>query len=220
MKDAFELVLAHNTKRGRSSDPIVDMNTQPSVSSFIEGASNSSPKLSWVSQATVDNAVLRLVVETGQSFRFVEQESFISLMGKVQPTKKVLSRYKLKELMDAKFKGMQGKIREALEEVEHVSTTADIWSSSHRSFLGVTVHALTNTMGRRNYAIACRRLQGSHTYDVVAHAINDVLQEWGIQFKTSGMVTDNATNFIKAFRRFGTQSQVPAFIDLMLYLTM
>lgn len=65
----------------------------------------------------------------------------------------------------------------------------------------MTIHWLDpNTLKRHSAGIACRRLHGKHTYDVLAEAIKSVLSEYQILDKTLHCITDNATNFAKAFR--------------------
>ena len=67
----------------------------------------------------------------------------------------------------------------------------------------MTVHWLNpRTMERMSGGLACRRIKGKHTYDVIAGSIESILTEFEIQNKTSCIVTDNATNFAKAFRYF------------------
>ena len=54
-------------------------------------------------------------------------------------------------------------------------TTADIWSTNHKSYLDVTVHWLdTATLQRFSAALACERMKGRHTYDVIAARSNAV----------------------------------------------
>ena len=63
---------------------------------------------------------------------------------------------------------MVKKVKEALEGVDGVSTTVDEWTANHRSYLGMTVHWIdTDTLKRCKAAIACLRITGHHTYDVI-----------------------------------------------------
>ena len=99
-----------------------------------------------------------------------------------------------------------------LQDVEYVATTADCWSAHHRSFLGQTCHWINKkTRAREHAVLACRRLKGSHTYDVLADAMTVVHGKFGIQDKIVRTTTDNGSNFVKAFRQFSqTAASLPA----------
>lgn len=94
----------------------------------------------------------------------------------------------------------------ALEKALHVSTTADMWSSRRRSFIGMTVHWLGSECSRRSACLAVRRVIGSHTYDVIANAIDSIHKEFGISSKVNCTITDNDSNFLKAFKVFGSST--------------
>ncbi len=47
---------------------------------------------------------------------------------------------------------------------------------------------------------------GSHTHDVIAAAINSVHKEFGIASKVNCTITDNGSNFFKAFKVFSCSS--------------
>lgn len=70
-----------------------------------------------------------------------------------------------------------------------------------RHFLGVMALWLEpDTLERKVATLACRRMVGSVTYDRLAVAINDIMEEYGLQGKVTRVVTDNGSNFVKAFR--------------------
>jgi hypothetical protein len=73
----------------------------------------------------------------------------------------------------------------AIEKATHVSTTADMWSSRRRSFLGMTVHWIESDLQRRSACLAVRRAIGSHTHNVFAAAIEIVHKEFGIISKVN-----------------------------------
>ena len=64
----------------------------------------------------------------------------------------------------------------------------------------MTAHWINpENLQREDVALACRRITGRHTFDVLAKAINDIHTEYHIQNKVTHTVTDNAGNFKKAF---------------------
>ena len=94
-------------------------------------------------------------------------------------------------------------LTEEMSKVDHIATTTDCWSVRRRSFLGVTAHWVNSTdLTRRSAALACRQLRGSHTFDVLATALNDIHTEYGIRNKVVRTTTDNGSNFLKAFQVF------------------
>lgn len=67
----------------------------------------------------------------------------------------------------------------------------------------MTAHWIhTSTLKRGKAAIACRRVRGRHTYDVVAGEIEQIHTSYGLGGKVTATVTDNRSNFVKAFQVF------------------
>lgn len=63
-------------------------------------------------------------------------------------------------------------------------------------------------MERRSAAIACRRFTGSHTYDRIAILISQIIGEYQIPvLKIVKGVTDNGSNFVKAFKQYEVDLQ-------------
>lgn len=81
-----------------------------------------------------------------------------------------------------------------------------MWSSRRRSYIGMTAHWLSDDLNRRSACLAIRRVTGSHTYDVIANAINDVHTEFKIAKKVIITITDNGSNFLKAFKVFDSNT--------------
>lgn len=73
-----------------------------------------------------------------------------------------------------------------------------------RSFLGVTAHWVDSDVmkncARKSAALACRRLIGSHTADLILHEIEEVLQSFEIMDKVTKIVTDGGSNFVCALK--------------------
>jgi len=113
----------------------------------------------------------------------VESRSFEQLIddaNKLSKTPKILSRRFLIRRIEENYHKAKTKIKQSLQAVDFVCT-ADIWSSSKRSYLGMTIHWInSNTLEREGSAIACRRFKETHTYDKVTEIINEVQSEFDL----------------------------------------
>lgn len=118
-----------------------------------------------------------------------------------------LSRKTLATRIKDEMKDMVEDIKKQLADVSYLCTTADIWSSFRRSFLGVTVHWIDkHTFTRKSAAIACRRFEGTHNYLVIAKLLTDIHEKYGLTSdKIMCTITDNESNFKKAFKEFNIE---------------
>lgn len=119
---------------------------------------------------------------------------------------KFLSRYQLKNKIRTEFIEFQSNTTSLLAEVNFICLTTDIWGTKHRSYLGVTCHYLDiNTFKRQSLALGCSRFYSPHTNDNIAEEIQMLYARYGLDGrKIVATVTDNASNFVKAFREFGS----------------
>ncbi|CAD6208102.1 GSCOCG00012722001-RA-CDS, partial [Cotesia congregata] len=86
-------------------------------------------------------------------------------------------------------------------------TTADVWTGGSRRFLGVTAHWLdSDTLERKSTALACQRFSGTHSFDAIASLLSSIHSSFGLRPDTiQATVTDNGSNFVKAFKELGIQ---------------
>ncbi|XP_034534155.1 uncharacterized protein LOC117808543 [Notolabrus celidotus] len=161
-----------------------------------------------VTQATFDKLVLNFVCEANQPFSVVETPSFKNMIETLQPHCTVMTRKTLCCRIQEAAKNMKSIIIKKLSAVSHVATTTDCWSARQRSYLGVTCHWIDhNSLERHSAALACRRVKGSHTFDVLAAALEEIHSEYHIREKVTRTTTDSGSNFLKAFRLYSVEEK-------------
>lgn len=70
-----------------------------------------------------------------------------------------------------------------------------------RSFLGITAHWIDiKDFTRQSRTLACRRVKGSHKAEILATKLDEVITSFKLSEKVVKIVTDNGSNFIKAFK--------------------
>ncbi|KAL3981353.1 GON-4-like protein [Sarotherodon galilaeus] len=103
--------------------------------------------------------------------------------------------------LEKEFTVMERNLKTTLNEIDFVSTTTDIWTANNRSYMGVTLHWISRTtLERHKVALACRRIRGRHTYDVIGTEIENIHSSYGLLNKVVATVTDNGSNFVKGFQ--------------------
>lgn len=106
--------------------------------------------------------------------------------------------------IDKKFETEKEQMKKDFESVKYFCATADIWSTKRKSFMGVTVHWVDAiTLERRSKVLCCRRFASPHDSERIAELLSSVYDEFNIKSKVICTVTDNAANFVKAFKDFG-----------------
>uniref|UniRef100_A0A9J7XLQ1 BED-type domain-containing protein n=1 Tax=Cyprinus carpio carpio TaxID=630221 RepID=A0A9J7XLQ1_CYPCA len=159
---------------------------------------------SAITQSKVNSLVLEFIIADVQPFSLVENASFREMIAGISGGRTHMCRKTLMQRIERGFQNMKEAITETLQDVQTVCTTADIWTAHHRSFMGITCNWIEpETLDRKSAVLACERIRGRHTYDVIAAKVSQIHAEFQIQGKVSATVTDNGSNFVKAFNEYG-----------------
>lgn len=156
-----------------------------------------------VSGEELKKLVGQYVVEEMLPLNTVDSPSFRAIINKIPTTinAELPHRTAFSSYMEKEYAVMESNLKAALNEVDFVSTTADIWTANNRSYMGVTLHWISrSTLERNKAALACRRIRGRHTYDVIGAEIENIHSSFGLLNKVVATVTDNGSNFVKAFK--------------------
>ena len=156
-------------------------------------------------QKEFEKALIELVVDAMLPLSIVENAKFIGLFSKVCPTLSVPSRTTLSRQIFNVTSTVKAQLKEILHAQDYLCTTADIRSNKHRSYMGVSVHWINaKTLQRESGVLGCYRFIGSHTFDRVGEMLDTIQRDFGIkERKVVATVTENASNFVKAFKEFG-----------------
>jgi hypothetical protein len=157
-----------------------------------------------ISQAALDDLILDYIIEDLQPFSATEKPSFKKLIQRLAPNRTLMSRKTVMDRLSNRADAMKKQLIQTFQNVSYVATTTDCWSAHHRAYLGVTAHWIDNTMTRQSAGLACVRLKGSHTFDIIAGALEKIHLSYQLQNKIIKTTTDNGSNFCKAFAVFGT----------------
>jgi len=115
-----------------------------------------------------------------------------------------MSRSTLSSRIDEMYSVTVGEVVKKLEKAPYLCLTADAWSAHSRAFLGVTSHWIDGDLKRGSAVLACSRFTGTHSYDRIAVELNKIIARFNIpKEKIVCVVTDNGSNFVKAFKEFG-----------------
>ncbi|XP_065315835.1 uncharacterized protein LOC135924669 [Gordionus sp. m RMFG-2023] len=160
-----------------------------------------------ISKDKFDSQIIKYIINGNHPYTTCDDEDFVELINTLQPNMKIICRQTLTSRISKYFVQMKDILIEKLLEPNYVCTTADCWTAFNRSYIGITVHWIdVEKLERRSAILACQRLQGRHTYDAISKALTAVFKEFHIQNKNICTITDNASNFSKAFRVFSCPS--------------
>lgn len=100
------------------------------------------------------------------------------------------------------------------KKIQFFCATSDVWSRSNRSFIAVSVHYFElKSLHLKTKFIACQHFPGRHTHDKVAQKLNSIFERYGISDKVYFVTTDNAGEYVAAFKRFGDNYQSINLLD-------
>ena len=127
---------------------------------------------------------------------------FQKFMGNVGRKSKLISgRYLKPRVIPLLYAPVRKKFGLILNEIDHLSTTVDPWCDRRgKASYGVTDHFVD--VDFKSHAVLLRfvRMKGKHTAENIRNVAKDILEELEISRKIYRVITDNASNMIKAYK--------------------
>lgn len=139
----------------------------------------------------------------------VEKDAFKKLVHGLSRGQNLPCRKTTLDALKTRHQKVISNLIDAFNQTEYVCTTADIWSSNHKSYLGVTGHYIDDSLKRHSVVLACRRMKYSHTYFEIGTLLSSIHTQFNLSDgKLIGTVTDNATNFAKSFKIYSVSNNI------------
>lgn len=159
---------------------------------------------------------LKFVLSTNSAFRICENKEFSELVSYLSCSRAQLPTTKTLMIdIETKYQYLKTLLIGLIDTASYVCLTADGWTNSNRSFMGITVHFFDEKLLRHSYLLAFRRMIGRHTFQAIKEMLILVIKEFKMKVsKITHIVTDGASNFEKAFKVYGPTGDV-AFVPII-----
>lgn len=143
----------------------------------------------------------QLIIRGNMPMTIVSQPWFASFMTVIDSRFVMPSRYQVNKKVFDLFECQKSILLSKLKAAEWVSLTIDMWSDRRmRAFLGMTVHFVNESMNFESYVLDCASFEGKHTSNNISNKCVAIVESYELQDKIAFVVTDNASNMVKAFR--------------------
>nr|XP_046263255.1 E3 SUMO-protein ligase ZBED1-like isoform X1 [Scatophagus argus] len=145
----------------------------------------------------LDEALVDMIVKDSQPFSIVDNEGFQNFVKILDPSYSLSSRKTVKAMVEARFAETKEKAIADIKQASAVSLTADMWTSVNMgTYLGVTCHYVSDHLDLATVCLGVQYFPLGHTAANIADAMANLMTEWEITEKVSGMVTDGAHNIV------------------------
>ncbi|KAL0821412.1 hypothetical protein ABMA28_004894 [Loxostege sticticalis] len=159
-------------------------------------------KISKDQKKLIDLDLLDLCTDSFHPFSIVEERAFRKfckwIPGYELPTRKTLSNSIMQEAYTKLYDSIKAQLS---HEVTSICLTADLWTSlKTESYIALTGHYLTEQLDFKTVLLGCCQFEGHHTSANIAAEIGILVDKYGLRDKVNFMITDNASNVVKAVK--------------------
>uniref|UniRef100_A0A915LNL0 Transposase n=1 Tax=Meloidogyne javanica TaxID=6303 RepID=A0A915LNL0_MELJA len=169
----------------------------------------------WTQRGEKNNiankAFMDMICVDGLPLAFGDKIGFRNFCKTLEPRWKISSRkYYTDVLLTEMFEKMKNRISEDLKEVNHISLTADLWSSNDykHSLLGITAHFITHDCNPGWLVFGCVPIDDLHkTGKIIAEKLSGQLKLLSVpNEKVHVLVRDAGSNMVSATNILGLNS--------------
>lgn len=147
----------------------------------------------------ITNALIYLICKDKEPLSLAEKEGFQYFVKTVAPHYTPPSRRTLTKLIDHRYIPCKDSHRLTLQEAICYTLTCDNWTDcTFQSYLGITIHYLTQDLKLESSCLGVFPLDKNHTANYLTDCLNEMIADFGlVKSKITAITSDGAAN-IKA----------------------
>ncbi|CAG8842323.1 32534_t:CDS:1, partial [Racocetra persica] len=151
-------------------------------------------------QAEKTQAIFKWIILSLKLFKVVEEKAFYNMVQKLDPFYQIPTRKTIHNLVINQFNQQRNLIKDYFSKISNnVALIANFWTSlKMKNFIAITIHFIDNNWKLQHFVLDIFQFKGSHTGQLIADKIYNLLEEFQIETKIIGLTTDNAANMIFA----------------------
>ncbi|CAG0918047.1 unnamed protein product [Notodromas monacha] len=153
-------------------------------------------------QKKFSDATLNYIIGAVVPLSSQQTQAMLNLVQGLNPmaATKMPNRECLIDMLMEKFSNEKKNLQQELASVQHISMTADLWTTFGRTYICITAHWFDQNLLRHAAVLAVQPVHRRYTIDVIAKVFHEVLTEYSIQTKVTKCVVDNGSHFIRNFK--------------------
>ncbi len=173
------------------------------------------PTITGSRKRELDTAFFKMIYMDYEPLSAGEREGMRHFAGAAQPGYTPPCYNTVRDtLMPHALEEMEDRLRDLLKKGDGFVLSADIWTSRRgHSFLGIVASFIDGTFRGHTVLLSCDHIQGHHTADRIYQMYESVLKYWNVERRVIRVVTDSASNMVKAFNLFPVTEEEDELID-------
>ena len=202
MRKHDEVVRKHQEDRTKRQEREREQQTKgqsTGIKSFF--ATAKTPLVTGIRKKQLDTAFFKMIYLDFKPLTEGEREGTRHFASEAQPGYTPPCYNTVRDtLMPAALQEMEGGLRDLLKKGDGFVVSADIWTSRRgHSFLAIVATFIDGSFRGHTSLLSCDSIKGHHTAERIYQIYESVLKYWNIQGRVIRVVTDSASNMVKAF---------------------
>ncbi|KAL4091722.1 hypothetical protein QTP88_026370 [Uroleucon formosanum] len=169
--------------------------------SLVSSAVNGRP-LNQARQELITQSLSNMICVDMLPYNTVDHEGFRKFMNVIEPQYIIPSRKNIKNRIHNLYEDKFNSIKEKIRSINEIALTTDAWTSlAIDSYITITGHFIDNDWMLHCFNMYTGELSKNHTSEYLKETLQEVMENWNVDGKVSGITHDNAYNITKAIKK-------------------